>query len=466
MLSSMTEKITTGNSSPGTSRRTPVWLAWVRALLAVAIAGAGYLAWASLHNGPVAGCGTESGCDKVLHSRWAYWIDIPVSVPALLVYLGLLGATVLLQKRPAPDDERGSWAAIIALSVIVAGAALWFVGLQVFVIHAFCKFCMTAHACGFIAALLCLKHIPLARDPTTPLWATGSGKRGVPSSGIALLTSIGLAGVVVLAGGQLLVKKELNVVKDLRPGARSATRRVAGPVTPPGTDYLARAAALAAQRLPPPSPNVRLIAPRLLSLYSNQFLIKLDAVPMMGPPNASNVIVSLFDYTCPHCRSLHPILLETQQQFSNRLGIVCLPMPISTNCNPLLPAQVHSVSNACEYARLGLAVWRARPAAHSQFDDWMFTGDRPPPLEEAQAYAAQLVGQEKLQAALKDPWLEEQLLVDCHLHSTNWNVGGSSALPQLVVGDVISSGPLNSVEHLMILLNRYLGMVPPSWNGR
>jgi uncharacterized membrane protein len=457
----MTEKITTDNPSLGTARRTPSWLAWVRTLLVVAIAGAGYLAWASLHSGPVAGCGTESGCDKVLHSRWAYWIDIPVSVPALLVYLGLLGATVLLQKRPAPDDERGSWAAIIALSVIVAGAALWFVGLQVFVIHAFCKFCMTAHACGFTAALLCLIHIPVAQDPMTPMWATGSGKRGVPSSGIALLASIGLAGALVLAGGQLLVQKKLNVVKDLRPQAGKGAKAAASSAGAKETNYLALAAALAAQTPQPPSPHPVRLAPRVLSLYSNAFMLKLDQVPLIGSPDASNLIVYVFDYTCPHCRALHPILLETQQQFSNRLGIVCLPMPISTNCNPLLPARVHSVSNACEYARLGLAVWRAKPAAHRQFDDWMFDGDRPPPLEEAQAYAALLVGKEKLQAALKDPWLEEQLLVDCHLHSTNWNVGGSSALPQLVVGDVISSGPLNSVEHLMILLNRYLGMVPP-----
>jgi uncharacterized membrane protein len=457
----------TDNSSSGlTLQPTPAWLIWVRALLAVAIMGAGYLAWVSIHNGPVAGCGPESGCNRVLQSRWAYWLDVPVSVPALLVYLALVGATILLQKRSAPDEERGSWAAIIALSVIVAGAALWFVGLQVFVIKAFCKFCMTAHTCGFIAALLCLKHIPLAQDPTTPMWAAGSGKRGVPRTALALLASVGLAGVVVLAGGQLLVQKKLNVVKDLRPqsgkAAKGATTASAGAQ---GTNYLALAAALAAQAPQPPSPRPRLVAPRLLSVYSNAFLLKLDQLPLMGSPDASNLIVSLFDYTCPHCRSLHPILLETQRLFSNRLGIVSLPMPTSTNCNPFLREHVHSVSNACEYARLGLAVWRAKPAAHRQFDDWMFLDDRPAPVEEAKAYAAKLVGADKLQAALVDPWLEEQILTDCRLHHTNWIVGESPSLPQLIIGDVISSGPLISVEHLTILLNRYLGLTPPAPHG-
>src|ERR1039458_9524192 len=220
----MSEKINTDRSSPPTISSTPAWLILVRALLAVAIVGASYLAWVAIHNGPVAGCGPESGCDKVLHSRWAYWLDVPVSVPALLVYLALLGATVLLQKRSAPDDERGSWAAIIALAVIVAGAALWFVGLQVFVIKAFCKFCMTAHACGFVAALLCLINIPLAAHPDTPMWTTGSGKRGVPRQAIFSLVLIGLAGVAVLAGRQVLVQKQRNVVKVLPVRGARATK--------------------------------------------------------------------------------------------------------------------------------------------------------------------------------------------------------------------------------------------------
>jgi uncharacterized membrane protein len=420
-------------------------------LLAVAILGAGYLAWLAIHNGPAAGCGPDSGCDKVLHSRWAYWLDLPVSVPAVLVYLALLGVTVLLQKRPSPDDQRGSWAAIIILAVIVAGAALWFVGLQVFVIKAFCKFCMTAHACGFAAALLCLKNIPLAADPDTPMWTTGSGKRGVPRQAVFSLVLIGLAGVAVLAGGQVLVQKQRNVVKVLPVTTKTTASTSTNPSTPkalggPSTDQ-------------PVSPNARLIAPRSLSLYSNQFLIKLDDVPMIGSPDSPHVIVYLFDYTCSHCRALHPILVQTCQRLTNQLGVVCLPMSLSPQCNPFLPRTTsHAASNSCEYARLGLAVWRAKPEAQRQFDDWMFATVTPPPLKQAQEYAAQLVGADKLESALADPWIQQQLLTDCRLHRANWLAVDSSAMPQIIMGDAVSSGPLNSVEHLLILLNRYLGM--------
>ena len=34
----------------------------------------------------------------------------------------------------------------------------------------------------------------------------------------------------------------------------------------------------------------------------------------------------------------------------------------------------------------------------------------------------------------------------------------SSAMPQIIMGDAVSSGPVNSVEHLQVLLLRYLGL--------
>jgi uncharacterized membrane protein len=440
------------NSSSPAVRAMPAWLLWARILLVIATAGASYLAWVAIHNGPVAGCGLESGCNAVLQSRWAYWFDLPVSVPAVLVYLALLGATVLWRKKTSPDDERGSWVAIIVLSVIVAGSALWFVGLQVFAIHAFCKYCLTAHACGFVAALLCLKNIPLAADPDTPMWAAGSGKRGVPRSAIFSLVLTGLAGVAVLAGGQALVQKQRNVVKVLtNTSVATGTNHAAPPV-------LGQPAEAAAA-----SPNARLVAPRMLSLYSNQFLIKLDDVPMIGSPDAPRVVVCLLDYTCPHCHALHRILAEASQsrQFSNQLGVVCLPVTLSPQCNPFIQQadmNAHASTNSCDYARLGLAVWRAKPEAHRQFDDWMFAGAKPPPLKEAEDYAAQLVGADKLKSALADPWVAKQILTDCQIHRANWLAVDSPIMPQLVMGDAVSVGQINSVEHLKILLFRYMGM--------
>jgi hypothetical protein len=88
----------------------------------------------------------------------------------------------------------------------------------------------------------------------------------------------------------------------------------------------------------------------------------------------------------------------------------------------------------------------------------MFAGVKPPPLEQAREYAAQLVGADKLKSALADPWIEQQLMTDCRLHRANWLAVDSSVMPQIIMGDAVSSGPINSVEHLQILLNRYMGI--------
>jgi uncharacterized membrane protein len=432
-----------GDAPASAAARTPAWLNWARVLMLIAASGAGYLAWVAIHHGSAAGCGAASGCSAVLQSRWAYWLNLPVSAPAVLVYLALFGSTILLQKNTAPDDQRGSWAAIIILSVIVAGSAFWFVSLQVFVIQSFCKYCLTAHACGMAAALICLFHIPYATDPDTPMWTPGSGKRGVPRRAVLSLVAIGLAGVAVLAAGQLLVQKERNVVKVL-PGSAAAA----------GTNPLLLSASAEAQ---PPTPNAHLIAPRTLSLYSNQFVIKFSDVPMLGSPDAPNIIVCLLDYTCVHCRALHSVLTQASQQYSNQLGIVCLPMSLSAQCNPYIPkATSFAASNSCEYARLSLAVWHAKPRVHREFDDWLLTGVKPPPLDQAMEKAAQLLGAKQLQAALADPWVGRQLLTDCKIHRLNWLAVDSAAMPQIIMGNAVSSGPINSVQHLRLLLERYL----------
>lgn len=431
-----------------------IWLRWVRLLLGIAILGAGYLAWVAIHHGPVAGCGPGSGCDKVLQSRWAYWLNVPVSIPAVLVYLALLAATVLLQKRPSPDEQRGMWAAIIGLSVIVAGAAAWFVGLQMFVIEAFCKFCLTAHACGFAAAVLCLRHIPLAADADMPIWSSNPEKAGVPRKALPVLVMTGLAGVLVLVGGQLLVEKERNLVKVFPPVSTNAMQVAAASAiaktnsaVPPGQSPV-----------PPNSPNAHLVAPGLLSIYGGQFLLPLEEQPMIGSPGASNVIVNLYDYNCPHCRLLHPILLAVQHRLGDQLGIVCLPMPMDSQCNPFVPAGHATFTNSCDYARLSLAVWRANRSAYPEFENRMWFAKDPPPVDQARAYAAQLVGTNELQSALTNAWIQQQILTACHLHYTNWQATGGPAMPQIIIGQAISVGPLNSPNHLLVLLEKYLGI--------
>src|SRR6478672_11964694 len=98
----------------------------LRLLMAAAIAISGYLAWSSVSGGAVAGCGPESSCDRVLHSPWAYWFGIPVSIPALLLYLTVLGLTFRLGPANNPVQQRQVWPWLFAASIAMVGSALWF----------------------------------------------------------------------------------------------------------------------------------------------------------------------------------------------------------------------------------------------------------------------------------------------------------------------------------------------------
>ncbi len=81
------------------------WALWtLRLLCMVAIAISGYLAWAAVKAGPLAGCssGGTWSCEHVLHSKWSKVWGIPVSLPALALYTSLLSCLAFAgSKAPA-----------------------------------------------------------------------------------------------------------------------------------------------------------------------------------------------------------------------------------------------------------------------------------------------------------------------------------------------------------------------------
>src|SRR5687768_17492254 len=88
-----TDAVKHAPDQPGSQRRrTPAVIA---GLAAVAVLLAAYLTWVSVRQaGTPAGCGADSGCARVLASRWSRWFDVPVGAPAAAVYLGILVAAL------------------------------------------------------------------------------------------------------------------------------------------------------------------------------------------------------------------------------------------------------------------------------------------------------------------------------------------------------------------------------------
>jgi uncharacterized membrane protein len=388
------------------------WL--IRACLVVAIVISAFLAWNSLRGGAVPGCGPESGCDKVLSSRWAYVFGLPLSIFALPVYIVLLA--LLFQKTLR-------WKAILPLALIIFWAAFWFVGLQAFALRAFCKFCMTAHVAGVLAALILLKNNPL------PTMLT------LRSAGISAVA------VAVIVAGQFASPPPAPSI--IRGAHSQALVAAPAPATPPsGT-------------------NAAAIDPTI-SIVQGQFTLNLTKVPLVGPITASKKLVKLFDYSCHHCRDLHQYIEQFRAKYPGQLAIVMLPVPLNSDCNPIVKKTPKDHINACDYARLGLAVFFANPAKFAEFTDWVFTPPRPPAVSDTRKFAEDLVGARALQDALNSPAINEQLSTDINIYIASSRFAHSGQIPQMLFGDGGGSiGAVNSLSQLEQILTENLGPFTP-----
>ena len=184
-------------------------------------------------------------------------------------------------------------------------------------------------------------------------------------------------------------------------------------------------------------------------------VLDLKQVPIWGSPDAPLKLVSLYDYTCHHCRDMHPIVQQVQRSFGNQLAIVSLPMPLDSQCNHLIRQTPRPHINACAYARLGLIVWRANRAAIEPFDDWIFTFQNPPPLTEVTNKALQLVGLVSFEAASRDPWVEQQLRSSIDMYATSAREFGKGNMPQFMIGTNIFAG-IMTVEQLRAAVAKYV----------
>ncbi len=133
---------------------TPVrWTLRVLAWLAFGVAS--YLAWHAVTQTSVAGCsvGSNINCDMVLSTSWSKWLGVPVAVLGLACYASLATLSVLFC-LPSPQANRWITTIFVMLSIVAAGASLWFIGIQIFKIGSFCLYCLVADSCGIALGLI------------------------------------------------------------------------------------------------------------------------------------------------------------------------------------------------------------------------------------------------------------------------------------------------------------------------
>jgi hypothetical protein len=125
------------------------------------------------------------------------------------------------------------------------------------------------------------------------------------------------------------------------------------------------------------------------------------------------------------------------RRYDGRVAFMLCSAPLNSRCNPYVGRDLEQFKESCDLAKLGLAVWVADRKAFAAFDHWMFSfesGDRwhGRNLADARAKAVELVGGEKLDRALADPWVERYLRKSIQMYGSTSESG--NAVPKLVYG--------------------------------
>jgi hypothetical protein len=329
-------------------------------------------------------------------SSWAYFLNVPVSAPALAVYIGLLISSAAVTSRKEQTRSR-AWNVAFCLGILVLCSAIYFTWLQVGVVRSICKFCTSAHLLSVTGSVLLLMKMPRSQ------FGDASGimlRLGRPS----LLALLAFAGFGSLVAAQKLAPRKTNLLTVVQAGVNFDLREV----------------------------------------------------PVLGSTSNQRYIVSLFDYTCPDCHDMHALLMSAMKKFDGAFSIVALPMPLDATCNPHVGVTKPKHMHACEYARLGLCVRRCGEDFFQQYDNWFFGQGRIPSVQEATDYAEKLVGKATLEKARAEPWADQMIQTSITIYENNGRWTRSYRLPQIIIGDNVNMGPVRNLDELIALLEKRL----------
>jgi len=349
--------------------------------------------------GTLPGCGPRSDCRAVSASRWAKVGSVPVSVFGLILYGGFLGAlfasryTIFMST--AGMIEKAAGAALL-------GSAIWFSGLQLFVLRRVCKFCMIYHGIGMIVGIWVLLE---QRDSTV------------------LAMVLGGCLVVTLIGLQILVPPKTHIVLSMAQNALASDEAVEKDVAS-GSGGSSKGASE-------------------WTLLGGRVRLTEADWPLLGPPQARRKVALMFDATCIDCRALYQLLAQAVTSQPGRLAVSLIPVPLDRTCNAAVPADTPASAEACHYARLLWSGWQLEPKVGADFTRWLMSESACPSYAKARSWLHQRLGS-ALTLAMLDSTIETRIQKAVALYRTM----PSDKLPQLLLDDRLVVGPMASIREL------------------
>jgi protein-disulfide isomerase len=189
---------------------------------------------------------------------------------------------------------------------------------------------------------------------------------------------------------------------------------------------------------------------RLINVNGGQFSLDIRQWPLLGKPDAKYVFVEMFDYTCPYCRATHQAVRGAMEHFGDDLAIIALPVPLDAACNRTVTSTAPEHADACEIAKIAVAVWRVNRAKFAEFHSWLFDPSSRPTAAEARQHAAELVGEKAIRDELNKPTAGSYVTRHVELYERV----GAGSLPKILFSSTSVSGSVESASTLVDMITR------------
>jgi len=350
------------------------------ALLLAAWCISTFLLAKSLLDNPIPGCAEGAGCHIVLTSKWAYLAGLPVSIAGTLLY----GALMILAGITSSQQSLFIRKFEIAACLLILFGAIWFTLVQIFILHAYCPWCCSAHLLASIAAVLLLSS--RKKNQVTEASTNTSFRLFRAETIIPLLI------VAAFAFFQASTRSPENVIN-----------------TTISSDY-----------------GITTDGKRV-SVYGGQLSFDPSTLPVIGSPNAEKMIIVLTDFTCPHCRSLHNTLEELVQNRGGDVGIVLLP--------------AYRDPAAEELHRVMLTLWKEDPTYYETLSSGMINKEIPADPNKILTLAlSNSSGRFYEKAWHHASWVDQSLQLGQRLLKANDERLETPSLPQIMIGGRILQG--------------------------
>jgi protein-disulfide isomerase len=126
---------------------------------------------------------------------------------------------------------------------------------------------------------------------------------------------------------------------------------------------------------------------------------------------------------------------------------------MNRNCNPTVNNNDPQHVEACELARLSVALWRVDPAQFPEFHNWLFDGQMAPTVSNAKIHAYELVDKQKLDAELADRVAGQYVAQQVKLYQTI----GAGTVPKLLFPGTTITGKVESADSLIQIIRQQNG---------